>query len=132
MKFAADVKKSIYAAQILIVPAVGLTKSSTIQTIATLRPHRIILLSCHVLHAVNLLWTIAGIFAFAFKCSLPSPWNSTGQNCIDQSLLMKIFWIISMSSDIALVVLPSVMMSKVQTTTFQRWAIVSLFASRIV
>jgi hypothetical protein len=115
-----------------MVAAVGLSKASAIQTVAALRPHPNILLACHGSQAMNLMWVIAGLFSFAFQCSTPEPWNNAAEKCVDQWAMQKAIWGTSIITDMVIIVLPSILMLKVQISSKQRWVIAALFGSRIM
>jgi hypothetical protein len=73
----------VYASTILYLLTLSLAKASTLITIARLAGHKISLAKVRVTGAVVLLWSVASIFAVAFQCDLPLPWDYLGGRCFD-------------------------------------------------
>jgi len=73
----------VYASTILYLLTLSLAKASTLITIARLIGHKNSLGKVRVTGAVVLLWSIASIFAVAFQCRLPRPWDYLGGRCFD-------------------------------------------------
>jgi hypothetical protein len=96
-----------------------------------------VLLACYGVLGISAAWTVAGVFAFAFQCSLPRPWvlgpNSPlgPQSCVDQYALQIGVGAINILTDLAIVVLPFFMMQNVQVANTKRWMVSALFALRI-
>lgn len=77
------VMQCVYASTILYLLTLSLAKVSTLITIARLTGHKISLAKVRFTGAVVLLWSVASIFAVAFQCGLPRPWNYLGGRCFD-------------------------------------------------
>jgi hypothetical protein len=76
-------KQYEYAVQILIVATIACGKSSLALLVKSLMADGLPLHASRALIGVISLWAISSIIALAFRCSLPHPWEFTGQ-CIDQ------------------------------------------------
>ena len=127
-----DIPQSYYAAQILTVGSLGLAKLSLIFTVVSFRPHRDILIWCYVLEVVVALWTIASSFAVAFQCDLPRPWDSTMGTCVDQTALYPAVGAFNVATDIGIVMLPAVIMPRIQISNKNRLVVQVLFAFRLL
>ncbi|KIX04825.1 uncharacterized protein Z518_05696 [Rhinocladiella mackenziei CBS 650.93] len=127
-----EYSKSFYASQLGLMAATGLAKASAIQTVAALRPHVSVLRACHGLQILNALWIVAGIVALAFQCSLPAPWDFGPERCINQYALVLGLGVINILTDLVIIALPAILMSKVQITNKQRWTVSALFACRVI
>jgi hypothetical protein len=73
----------VYASTILYLLTLSLAKVSTLITIARVTGHKISLAKIRATGAVVLLWSAASIFAVAFQCRLPRPWDYLGGRCFD-------------------------------------------------
>jgi hypothetical protein len=89
--------------------------SITLLTVA-IKPPMIILQECYALLAVVALWALSGIFALAFQCDLPRPWDFSTGRCINQYALQIVIGIFNILTDIAVVVLSFFLMKTVNST----------------
>jgi hypothetical protein len=93
-------------------------------------------------------WAISSIFALSFQCSMPRPWDFTG-NCIDQvsedpplnSIHLIGSWKLALHNAIAsvnvvtdasLILFPCVSFFNIQVSNTRRYGIMALFATRIM
>lgn len=70
-----DVALSFYSSEILLIVSVAFSKASITFLIVAIKPSMIILQERYALLAVVALWALSGIFALAFLCDLPRPWD---------------------------------------------------------
>jgi hypothetical protein len=73
-----------YASNILFVAALWASKSATTSLVIQLNPFG---WEAKVVHSTTLLltvWAFTSIFASAFQCSLPRPWQYLGNTCFDR------------------------------------------------
>lgn len=124
--------KYFYSSEILLIAALAFAKASVTLLIVAVGPQRNVLLACYVLLGVVALWAVMGVFALAFQCDLPPPWDSDPGRRIDQQTLLVFIGIISILTDIAVILLSFFLMRNVQVSTVKRWQVVALFASRIM
>ena len=76
-------------------------------------------------------WGITSVFLLGFRCQLSSPW-STNDKCLDEVSVYQGINIVNILTDLALIVLPAVMMWSVQTATRNKAIVIALFATRIL
>jgi hypothetical protein len=122
----------MYAASMLTILALALAKSSVVLFILAITPQRKVKLSCYALLAVIAAWTVSTVLALAFQCPLPTPWRLNKDTCIDQRALYFVSGLLNISTDLALVVLPWIMIRWVQTNASRKWQVMSLFGCRIM
>jgi len=82
--------------------------------------------------AVIAAWTVSTVLALAFQCPLPTPWRLNKDTCIDQRALYLVSGLLNISTDLALVVMPWIMIRWVQTNASRKWQVMSLFGCRII
>ncbi|PWY66615.1 integral membrane protein [Aspergillus eucalypticola CBS 122712] len=122
--------KLTYAAQLLLIPVLSLSKLSTCRLIHRLTPGQRIRRANMITGIVVGLWTLFAIFATALQCRphweyLPS--QCSGQGAVDYPII-----IINILTDLALVVIPLIMIWSVQMTLQKRLQIIASFATRLV
>ncbi|KAJ5777460.1 hypothetical protein N7520_000706 [Penicillium odoratum] len=120
-----------YVAQILLIVTIALSKLSSGLLFKSTLTSRGYLRSNMGLIGVITAWAIASILALAFRCSLPTPWewNLPGQ-CINQAALFQAIAAFNIITDVALVVLPCVLLRNVQLSRWKRFRIMALIASK--
>jgi hypothetical protein len=69
---------------ILYLLTLSLNKTSTLLLIARLVGVKLHLVFIRVVSAVVLLWTVGSVFAVAFQCGVPRPWESLGGKCFNR------------------------------------------------
>ncbi|KIW44215.1 uncharacterized protein PV06_05242 [Exophiala oligosperma] len=124
-------QKSIYAADILQIAALAASQASLTFLVIAINPTRKLLLSCYAILGYLVAWTIASIIAVSFKCSLPGPWNTNGNKCVDLFALNVGIYTLNILGDISIVVVPFIMMQKVQVSSSKRFVVSGLFACRL-
>lgn len=121
----------MYTSNILVVVTLAAAKASVTHLIIAINPTRKLLLCCYGILGFVGLWTIASVFALLFQCDMPHPWNSEYNKCVDQFALIAAIHALSIVSDVAIVLVPFVMMLKVQVSSDKRIIVTGLFASRL-
>ncbi|GMF71867.1 unnamed protein product [Aspergillus oryzae] len=73
--------KFAYAAHILLIGAMSLSKMSTILLIWRLTPSKILRRSCAVATGIVVGWSIFAVLGIAFQCEMPGPWLYSPERC---------------------------------------------------
>ncbi|QRD91319.1 integral membrane protein [Aspergillus flavus] len=123
--------KMTYIAQILFFLVLTLTKVSTSNLIRSIDPTQSIQRYCRITETVIGGWTILAVFGYVFQCQTPR-WQYFPSHCLGEGAIMYPIMTINMLIDIALVVLPTIMLWNVQMPLPRRLKIISTFASRIL
>jgi hypothetical protein len=72
----------LYVASILYILSLCAAKCSMFQLICRLTRTKSHTYASHIMTGITFLWGVAAVFAVAFQCKLPRPWNTTTQqNC---------------------------------------------------
>ncbi|KIW99382.1 uncharacterized protein Z518_11370 [Rhinocladiella mackenziei CBS 650.93] len=124
-------EQTYYAANILGIAILAATKASVTLLIVAINPTRQLLLSCYAILGFVGLWTVASILALAFQCNLPSPWDFEGNKCVDLFALNAGIHTLNILSDLLIVLVPFLMMRKVQVSFSKRFIVTGLFSSRL-
>ena len=78
-------------------------------------------------------WAVSGLFAVAFACGLPDPWRTDNKGiCYSREKINIYNGIMNILTDIAICVLPVVMMWNVQTSFMRKCQVCALFGTRIL
>ena len=76
--------QDLYAADILYIATLGISKAATIFLIARLTRLKSHILACHVIAGLVAAWTVASILTVAIRCNKSSPWLSQNNaTCLD-------------------------------------------------
>lgn len=118
---------------ILWVLALTCAKAAVILLIIAIKPQRFLQLTAYGLLAVTVLWGLASTFILAFQCN-PDRW-ALGPNkentCVDQHMMQVVVRVFDIAIDLAIVILPGVMMRSVQTSPGKKIVVILLFATRL-
>lgn len=89
--------KLSFAAHILLVIVMSLSKISTIWLVWTLTPSKKLRRSCTIIAGIVAGWSIFAVFGIAFQCELPDPWLYSPGRCAgevstnqDKSILVNL------------------------------------------
>ncbi|KAK4896009.1 hypothetical protein LTR27_005865 [Elasticomyces elasticus] len=126
--------KAFYAANILTVAVLAAAKMSVTLLIVSIQPIGAVLISCYAHLVVVGVWCVAGIFALAFQCKLPNPWALGSDSidvCVDQFAIQVGLGVVSVVTDLAVVLLAFLMIQGVQTNFQRKLAVVTLFGTRL-
>ncbi|KAI2950778.1 hypothetical protein CBS147322_5282 [Aspergillus niger] len=122
--------KLTYAAQLLLIPVLSLSKVSTCRLIHRLTPgQRIRRANMITMIAVGL-WTVFALFATALQCR--PHWEYLPSHCAGKGAVNYPIILINIVTDLALVVIPLIMIWSVQMTLQKRLQIIASFSSRLV
>ncbi|KIV86603.1 hypothetical protein PV11_02203 [Exophiala sideris] len=125
-------EKAMYTANILLIAALAAAKASVTHLIIAINPSRKLVMSCYCVLGLVAAWMIASIFALAFQCNLPHPWDFHGTKCVDLFALNVGIQTVNILTDCLLVVIPFIMMQSVQVSMSRRFVVSGLFAARLV
>lgn len=120
-----------YAYQILFIITICLSKISLLLFIIRLTPNNTTIRVGRIAMGVITLWGIATVFALAFQCSLPQPWNIISGVCHNQDALYYSAGIIDIITDIGVIALPLVMLWTIQIPRAKRITVMTVFIVRI-
>ncbi|TGO52724.1 hypothetical protein BCON_0136g00190 [Botryotinia convoluta] len=141
--------KALYSIEILSIFTLVLVKSSVFAALRSITPvvwHRIMI---YIASAVTVAWGITSVFAVAFQCPSPQRWNVVDHACIDivsqkfsgvevkveltlHKRAVKIYTaIMNILTDLALVVLPTIIILPIQMPWGTRVTILSAFWLRL-
>ena len=118
-----------YAAQLIHIVILSLSKLSTTLLLRTLTPSKGIRQSCTITVGLIGAWTAFAFFGIAFQCPLPEPWLYTPERCTGAMLYpISTFHILT---ELIILAIPFVMMRNVQITPVRRMKILCSFSARI-
>jgi hypothetical protein len=78
-----ELQKYAYATQLLYIPALCLSKLTTLVYLRALSPESLFEMANTSLEVFIILWGVAAEFAIAFQCRLPSPWDNISGKCFN-------------------------------------------------
>ncbi|KAF7592299.1 hypothetical protein BBP40_000430 [Aspergillus hancockii] len=119
-----------YAAQLLQVIILSLSKLSTTILLWNLTFNKAIRLACIITVGLTTCWTIFACFGIAFLCKLPTPWLYTPDKCAG-TILYPIS-ILHILIELAIIVIPFFMMRNVQLPSGKRIKILCSFLARLL
>ncbi|KAG9188191.1 hypothetical protein G6011_02114 [Alternaria panax] len=124
--------KALYGSEILSVLTIVAAKGSLLISLGSVTPiarHQMMMRATGVL---TLLWGLSAILLFAFQCPSPQRWNITNPKCIDIRAVRTYNTVMSIATDLALAIVPTLMVLPLQITSEKRLTLVTGFWSRIV
>ncbi|KAE8327712.1 hypothetical protein BDV39DRAFT_78023 [Aspergillus sergii] len=124
--------KFLYASQILSVLVLACSKVAVALLLISIKPFNTVLLACKILLWLIGAWTFAFTIALAIQYAQPQVWDPNSGRCIDQEALYTGLAVSPMLLDIGLVVLPMILMRKVQMSKWKCFQICALFGLRIL
>ena len=101
------------------------------------------------LESTIILWAVTAELVAAFQCHLPNPWQFVGNSCIDtvsselvehssmgsdgtQKSFWNYFGILNILTDAAVVLLPAIIVWRLQMNQKRKTVIISCFAARVL
>ncbi|KAL4781547.1 hypothetical protein BJX76DRAFT_359752 [Aspergillus varians] len=117
--------KFAFAAHILLIVVLSLSKLSTVLLIWKLTPNTSLRQYCTITAGIVLAWTVFSIFGIAFQCELPEAWLYTPERCAGEGALFYPIAVLNILTEIILFALPFIMMSNVQMAWLKRIKILS-------
>ncbi|KAJ5113648.1 hypothetical protein N7456_002182 [Penicillium angulare] len=125
--------KHEYVAQILLIMTIALSKLSLGLLFKSTMTSRRFSWANWTLMAVITAWAVGSILALALRCSLPTPWLwSSSDKCINQAALFQTIATFNIITDVALVILPCMLLRTVQLSRWKRFRIMALIASKFL
>ncbi|KAI9793076.1 MAG: hypothetical protein M1816_000974 [Peltula sp. TS41687] len=85
-----------------------------------------------VIAVVVLLWFVSAIFAAAFQCGLPRPWDSRAGRCFDSRIFWYITGAVDILTDVAMIFLPIWLVWALQMSRLKKVIVVIAFNFRIL
>ncbi|KAL4749889.1 hypothetical protein BDW72DRAFT_177332 [Aspergillus terricola var. indicus] len=126
-----QVMKGQYAASILYIASICLSKLSLSTFIYNLTPvHRDHLLAA-VLQAVIVILGVTGVIGTAFQCRLPRPWDYWWQKCFDLSAWAYFLSAANIATDVAIIVQALLLIFGIQAAWKKKLMFASVFLSRV-
>ncbi|KAF7168848.1 hypothetical protein CNMCM5623_001790 [Aspergillus felis] len=119
-----------YAAQLLQIIPVALSKLSTTLLVHILTPRSGLQSACLATIGAIGVWTVFALCAIAFQCPLPDSWLYSPDRCTAKGALMYPIAVLNILTDVAVLALPFFMMHKVQMTQGKRVKILCAFCTR--
>ena len=124
--------QNAYAADILYVLTLALTKASVLLYLQSLTPVREQRVANYALGGVNGLWAFSSILVYVFRCGLPDAWDFIDGKCID----LVAFWIyfdnMNILTDLALIAMPFWILGSLQMRARRKAIILICFSARIL
>ncbi|KAK5382381.1 hypothetical protein LTR20_005984 [Exophiala xenobiotica] len=99
--------------------------------VIAINPTRRLLISCYSILGFLAAWTLSSMFALAFQCNLPRPWDYSNNTCVDRFALNVGIYSFNILGDVLIVIVPFAMMQKVQVSASRRFVVSALFSSRL-
>lgn len=102
--------------------------------VIAIKPLKSVRLACYGVLVFNGLWGVVSAIALSLQCS-PNRWAlgpSDTDTCVDQYAMQIVIRICDIITDLAIIVLPVIMMQSVQTTQSKRWMVMLLFSLRFM
>lgn len=124
--------QSTYASGFLYVGALTAVKTSVCLHLNQLTPQKSYKTIILGVGAFAWLWAFSCFFVIAFQCHLPRPWETVEGSCIDIIGFWTYADIINILTDVALVILPCIILSNLQVKRIRKIIIISCFVARIL
>ncbi|KAB8204884.1 hypothetical protein BDV34DRAFT_110518 [Aspergillus parasiticus] len=122
----------LYASQILSVLVLACSKVAVALLLISIKPFNTVLLACKILLWLVGAWTFAFTIALAIQYAQLQVWNLNFGRRIDQEALYTGLAVSHILLDIGLVVLPMILMRKVQMSKWKCFQICALFGLRVL
>ncbi|KAB8257597.1 hypothetical protein BDV32DRAFT_152185 [Aspergillus pseudonomiae] len=122
----------LYASQILSVVVLACSKASVALLLISIKPFSVVLLACKMLLGLIGAWTIAFTIALAVECAQTQVWDLNLGRRMNEEALYTGLAVSHILLDIGLVVLPMILMWKVQMSQWKCFQICALFGLRVL
>jgi hypothetical protein len=126
------IQREVYAATILYVLTVGLSKFSMCAFLMRLAATKLHKLAIVVLGVVVICWTIAITTSVVFECALPHPWEVFSGKCIDPMALWTPATVVDVCTDVAMIFIPIHIVWGLQMQGQRKAVVVFIFLVRLV
>ncbi|KAF2662413.1 hypothetical protein K491DRAFT_709782 [Lophiostoma macrostomum CBS 122681] len=127
-----SIHKDVYAATILYVLTVGLSKFSMCAFLTRLAATKLHKMAIAVLGIVVLCWTIAITIGVVFECALPRPWEVFTGKCIDPLAFWTPATVVDVCTDVAMIIIPIHIVWGLQMQGQRKAVVVFIFLVRVV
>ena len=96
-----------------------------------MKPFQGITLACHVVLGLIGAWALAALIALGVQCNQPEPWNFGADRCVNQHALYIGLTVVHILLDVVVIILPVIMLFKVQMSKKKRFKGSVLFVVRV-
>ncbi|KAF1974221.1 hypothetical protein BU23DRAFT_532214 [Bimuria novae-zelandiae CBS 107.79] len=127
-----DIQKALYAATIIYVATIGISKLSIAIFLARLACTPVHKTFVTIMYAVISCWIFVFTVEVIFQCALPQPLGAFRGKCIAILPFGVIWTIIDILTDVAMILLPFHVICKLHLPTRKRAVIISVFALRML
>ncbi|KAF2794550.1 hypothetical protein K505DRAFT_303805 [Melanomma pulvis-pyrius CBS 109.77] len=124
--------KALYSGEILSIFTLVVTKGSMLIALHAITPyvaHRMVIYGVTI---VTVAWGVSAIFAVAFQCSSPRRWDIEDHKCINIQAARIYISTMNILTDIALIIIPSMIIVPVQMSWGRRLTVLGGFWFRIM
>ncbi|CAG7947333.1 unnamed protein product [Penicillium nalgiovense] len=122
--------KFAFAAHILLIVVLSLSKMSTILLVWKLTPSKSLRRTCAVTAGIVVGWSIFAMLSIAFQCELPDLWLYSPERCAGEGALFYPIAVFNIT-EIMIVIQPFIMMRNVQMAWHKRVKILCSFSLRL-
>ncbi|KAF2469197.1 uncharacterized protein BDR25DRAFT_229535 [Lindgomyces ingoldianus] len=122
--------KAEYAATILFILAMCLSKLVIVAFIRSLSPKAIHHRIDKVLAGMSVLWTIGSVFSIAFACGMPQPWDKLSGKCFSRLNWWYAVSAFNIVTEVGLIGLQSAIAFELQLKRARKITIISIFLCR--
>ncbi|CAG8117153.1 unnamed protein product [Penicillium nalgiovense] len=123
--------KFAFAAHILLIVVLSLSKISTILLVWKLTPSKNLRRTCAVTAGIVVGWSIFAMLSIAFQCELPDLWLYSPERCAGEGALFYPIAVFNILTEIMIVIQPFIMMRNVQMAWHKRVKILCSFSLRL-
>ncbi|PMD62257.1 uncharacterized protein K444DRAFT_508450, partial [Hyaloscypha bicolor E] len=127
-----EFQKYGYASQLLYIPALCLTKLTTLVYLRALSPESHFETMNTLLEVFIIIWGLSAEFAIAFQCQLPSPWAIISGKCFNTAAFWKANGAFDILTDVIIVFLPLYLVWPLQMPWKRKGIVVMAFGSRAI
>ncbi|PLB48980.1 integral membrane protein [Aspergillus steynii IBT 23096] len=124
--------KFVYAAQLIQITILSLSKVSTTLLVWRLTPNNQLRRACAITIGLTTAWTLFALFGIAFQCQMPHPWLYSPERCAGQGVLVYPISVFHILLEIIIIVLPFFMMRDVQMAWQKSFKILCSFSARLI
>ncbi|PYH88861.1 hypothetical protein BO71DRAFT_403521 [Aspergillus ellipticus CBS 707.79] len=121
--------KAVYAAYMIYITCLSFAKLSALafMTFLMQRTRKME----WVFTGLVVAWAVTAILAVAFQCGFPEPWNFLSHNCINREAWWEYFGITNIMTEIALIVIPSMLVFHIQMADAKKAVVIGCFFTRV-
>ncbi|MCJ1396697.1 hypothetical protein MMC18_009589 [Xylographa bjoerkii] len=127
----ASIQKAQYAADILYIITLWLTKSSAALLFMRLTPIGHQVFAAKAVLAVSTVWAVVSIFMIAMRCQLSTPWTDYDGQCTNLFLRWQIISAIDIITEIALFAVAIYIVQGLQMPLLRKATVVLAFSFRL-